>query len=155
MNFIYKFVDISDKKNCDKLEKFLLNINNDYPVPLTNKISFHDFILKISNNGLIIGAFLDDAIVGGIFFYANNFSDKIAFLTLIGVQKEYRCMGIANNLLIEMKNYCQKKSFSRIQLYTHKENKIARRFYEQRNFYEIESDRTDSLKLELKLEEFL
>ena len=155
MNFIYKFIDANSERNFSIIEKFLLSINDDYPVSLTNKINLQDFILKISNSGFIIGAFLDDKMVGGLFFYANNYSKKLAFLTLLGVQKEYRCLGIANNLLTEMKKYCQKNSFNTIQLYTHKENEIAKAFYTKRHFYEIESDRDDSLKFELKLEENL
>ena len=93
----------------------------------------------------------ENKIVGACFFYCNNTVDGIAFLTLMGVLKEYRKNGIANNLLNMMIIYCRHKKFKKIRLYTRNTNTSAIKLYKRNGFYEIESDRINDLMLELKI----
>ena len=147
-------IQLIDKKNFpyNRLYDFLTLINDDFPVHLDKKTSFNSFLKKIEQFGEVICAFDEDKIVGCIFFYANNVEEKIAFITLFGVLKEYRRLHIATMLLKEMIQYCC-NNYKKIHLYTHSTNYNAIHFYKKNNFHSIQCDRANDLKLELDLEE--
>lgn len=136
----------------DKLKIFLTSMDKEYPVALSSKTDFDTFLNKVKEKGNIYCAYEKDRIIGALFFYANNFKEKIAFLTLLGVTREYRNQHIATKLLKKMINKC-KENFEKIQLYTHSSNEIAINFYKKNGFYSISSDRKGDLKLELQLKE--
>ena len=153
MNFEYCLMQGDYNFDEQKLNDFILEINFDFPVPITDKISVDDFLKKIKDVGNVYCAYYQNKIVGCAFFYANDKVANIAFLTLIAVSKKYRNYGIGGTLLDYMVNYCEKLGFEFLQLYTHELNLGARRFYSKRGFYEIDCDREDNVKLELKLGE--
>lgn len=149
MDISYKL--LKHKFSYKSLKDFLIIINNDFPIPISNKIDLDVFLKKIFNNGLIYVALDRKKIIGACFFYCNNTTDGIAFLTLMGVLKEYRKNSIANNLLNLMIAYCKHNRFKKIRLYTRNTNIEAINLYKKNGFYEIESDRLNDLMLELKL----
>ncbi len=132
-------------------EDLILDVNLDFPIPITDKISVDEFLKKIKDVGNVYCAYYQNEIVGCAFFYANDKIKKIAFLTLIAVRKKYRNYGIGSFLLDYMISYCEKLDFETLQLYTHKLNESARAFYSKKGFYEIKCDRENDVKLELKL----
>lgn len=133
-----------------KLKDFLCVMDCEYPISLSSKVSFDVFLDKIKEKGSVLCAIDNDRIVGALFFYANNFTEKIAFITLFGVVKEYRRKGIASMLFDKMVYKC-KRDFEKIQLYTHSTNVAAISFYKNKGFYSIPCDRDGDLKLELLL----
>ena len=153
MNFEYRLIQGNDYFDELNLKKFILDVNFDFPIPITDKISVDEFLKKIKKFGNVYCAYYQKEIVGCAFFYVNDKVRNIAFLTLIAVSKKYRNYGIGGTLLDYMINYCEKLGFSTLQLYTHKLNVGARKFYFRRGFYEIDCDRENNVKLELKLGE--
>ncbi|MCI6265418.1 MAG: GNAT family N-acetyltransferase [Erysipelotrichaceae bacterium] len=153
MTFEYCLMQGDDHFDELKLKNFILDVNLDFPIPITDKISVDEFLTKIKKVGNVYCAYYQKEIVGCAFFYANDKAKNIAFLTLIAVSKKYRNCGIGGTLLDYMINYCEKLNFDTLQLYTHELNVGARRFYSKRGFYEIVCDRENNAKLELKLGE--
>lgn len=150
MKYKYELMD-SNAFDKDGLKMFILSVNQDFPIRITDKIDIDDFLEKIKKVGNVYCAYDQDKIIGCAFFYANDERKKNAFLTLFAVKKEYRMCGVGSILFDNMVNYCIQLGFENLQLYTHKTNKIARNFYFKRNFYEIDCDRKNDVKLELKL----
>lgn len=137
----------------DGLYSFLEKIKNDYPIPLTEKQDLGLFLNKIKEYGKVFCVYDNSEVVGAIFFYANNFDDSVAFLTLLGVIDKYRKHGIATKLLLKMFDCCFELNFNKIQLYTHQTNKAAIKFYTKHGFYKIPCDRIGDLKMECLLKE--
>ena len=144
-----KLIDYKDFP-FTKLKDFLCVMDSEYPVSLSSKVSFDDFLNRIKEKGNVFCAIDNDRIVGSLFYYANNFDEKIAFITLFGVIKEYRHKHIASMLFDKMVYKCREK-FEKIQLYTHSTNDAAISFYKKKGFYSIHCDRDGDLKLEFLL----
>ena len=147
--FNYKLID-KNNFNFNKLKLFLRAMDYEYPIPLSKKVDFDVFLKRIYDYGNVICMYDGDKVAGALFFYANNVDEKIAFITLLGVLREYRRQGVAKKLLDIMIQFCQ-NDFDMIQLYTHHTNKDAISFYKKNHFYEIKSDRQGDLKLQLNL----
>ena len=147
MKLEYKILDIN---NFDKegLKKFILSVNNDFPIPITDKVDVDEFLDRIKNNGVVCCCYDGRKVVSCAFFYANNFIEKVGFFTLFATLKSYRKYGIGSTLIDMMIDYCVKLGFEKIQLYTHETNKNAINFYLKKGFYFIECDRKNDVKLE-------
>lgn len=147
MKLEYKILDIN---NFDKegLKEFILSVNDDFPIPITNKINVDEFLDKIKNNGVVCCCYDGKKVVSGTFFYANNFVEKIVGFTLLATLRNYRKYGIGSTLMDMMIDYCSELNFERIQLYTHETNKNAINFYLKKGFYFIDCDRKNDVKLE-------
>ena len=145
-------VDNINKNNRDTYKEFIIDINYDLPIPVTDKIDIDIFLDKIEKYGNTCCYYNNNELVGCIFFYANDKEHFIAFITLFAVKKKYTNKGIGTILLKKMIDYCQNINMKKIQLYTHKTNKKAIQFYKKNGFNKIECDRIDDLKLELDIE---
>lgn len=147
MNLEYKIIE---NDNFDKigLKKFILNINNDFPIPITDKVDIDEFLDKIQKNGVVCCVYDGKEVVSGAFFYANDFVEKVGFLTLFATLSNYRRYGLGSNLIDMMVDYCVKLGFKKIQLYTHVSNDNAINFYLKKGFYFIDCDRKNDVKLE-------
>lgn len=150
MKLEYKIMESTNFEK-EKLKDFILDVNYDFPIPITTKININEFLDKIKELGKVYCVYEGNKIVGCNYFYANNTKEKIAFITLLAIKKEYRNYGIGSILIDKTIEYCKKIDFKKIQLYTHENNILARKFYSKKNFYEIECDRKYDVKLEIKL----
>ena len=144
---------IKKLKNTDleKLNIFLNEIDSDFPIPLSDKVNLFEFAKKVLENGECIAKFDGNIICGAILFYANNEETKTAYVSVLGVKKTHRKIGIAQNLIDEMKKCVKFKNFKTIELYTHKTNYGAICLYEK-NGFEKETDLTRPNDWLLKLE---
>ena len=147
MRLDYKLLN-SNNFDMVGLKKFILKVNNDFPIPITDKVDIDEFLEKIKKNGVVCCVYDTNEIVSGIFFYANNFEEKIAGLTLFATIEKYRNFGLGSNLIEMVIEYCTKLGFKKIQLYTHKTNTNARNYYLKKGFYYIDCDREHDVKLE-------
>ena len=68
--------------------------------------------------------------------YANNFSDKIAYGSLLGVSSEYRHQGIASNLVKKFMCEAKKLGMIKINLEANVNNNAVINMYKKMNFIE-------------------
>ena len=54
------------------LKDLILDVNLDFPIPITDKISVDEFLKKIKDVGNVYCAYYQNEIVGCAFFYAND-----------------------------------------------------------------------------------
>ena len=86
--------------NCTQLDtavQFLNSIAADFPIPLDQKTDIRKLVEKVYQYGYIIFAEAEHDIVGINMIYANDQVDRCAWITVLGVDKEY---GMNNALIM-------------------------------------------------------
>ena len=129
--------------NLENVTNFLIEVNFDFPVPLSNKVDISEYAKKIINNATIIAAIdKTNSIIGLVCGYTNNLIEKTSYISLVGVKKEYRKCGIAKLLLKTYLAFCNKKGIALVHLYTDKSNVPAIKMYNDLGFnnYKIENE---------------
>ncbi len=77
---------------------------------------------------------IQEEVVGFISFYANNHSEKIAYISMIAVKNGFRRSGIGYLLLEKSENISKKNGMKKIKLEVSKENIGAIEFYMRNGF---------------------
>lgn len=124
----------NNKANTKELLEILKVLNNDYPVPLVNKIDLLSYVNKIMTNGYVLTARYDNKIIGFATFYANNYEINEASFSLLGVLKEYRNFGVARELFEESFKLMRSKGMKTVYSFTHKDNLAGIKFHESLSF---------------------
>ncbi len=86
--------------------------------------------------------------IGYCALYANR--SDLAFISTIGVMKDYQSKGIGGTLLNTAINFAKEKGFGRIGLEVHPSNTVAISLYQRFGFVEIEK-RGRMIYMELRL----
>ena len=89
---------------------------------------------KYAKYAEFIAAYYNQEIAGYIAYYRNDFSSRIAYITMIVVKERYKKKGIATLMLKYVINDCAKNSFNTIRLEVNNENKSAISLYEKFGF---------------------
>ena len=104
-----------------------------YMPRLLEKINdFEAYIDKLSLNAYVIIDQEDDK--GLIVFYANDFKDRIGFISLIVVKDEYRKTGVGKNLIQCATKLMKEKKMRVIRLCVNNDNDNAIGFYKHLGF---------------------
>jgi len=154
-NIKFEYINSFDKFEIKRIHRFLIKISDDFVPPLKQKVDLKEYTLKLLNNAIIQTAVEKEKIVGLIAFYCNNLDTKIAYISIIGVNKNYRGRGIGNKLLKNAINYIRSNGFREIELETW-ENSSAQNLY-IKNGFGIDSFANDrpngirSVKMKLKI----
>lgn len=145
---IHKITD----KNYTLLCDYLNNVDEDFPIPLSEKVNLNDFAKKIIDAGIGFYYLDGEKLAGVILFYANNKETLTSYVSVLSVDENYRKQGIAQKLLNECINYCKKLEFKHIELYTHKTNTGAIKLYEKNGFVKYDdTSRPDDWFLRLDI----
>ena len=123
-----------------KVEKeyynFLCAIDQDFPVPISYKVDLKEYAKKIDQLANTEFYIEDNKIVGMVVGYIDNCNDNIAYISLVGVLKDYRRRNIAANLLKSFICKCKDRDILKIHLYTDIRNTKAINMYKKLGFYE-------------------
>ncbi len=145
----YRFADNSD---TPLVFEFLKKVDNTFPIPLSFKVNLSDLAQKLIEKGYVCLAVDNDAIVGMVGFYANNFDTKVAYISVVSVSNEYQRRGIAKELLCRALDICNENGMKTCVLYTHKTNNGAIAMYKKLGFVmENDAERPDDYKFVKKL----
>lgn len=139
------------KPGSIELLSFLKTIDSDFRPSLTSKVNLKDFIIKISKKAEII-YYRDNGnnLVGLLVLYCNNEKDRISYISLVGVLKEYRGKGIARTMLNQAIAYAKEKKFEILGI--HSNNPIAINLY--RNLGFRIKEKGERVYMEIKLKEY-
>ena len=137
-------LQILNEKNKNEIINFLNKIEKDFDIHLTDRVNIKEYVLKVLKNGYILSEICDNKIVGILLMYANDYIKKEAYISLVGVDSNYRNQHIATNLLNEAIKISKTNKMEKIKLYTHKNNIKAITMYEKNGFQKINSDREHS-----------
>lgn len=117
----------------DLLEYFNI-IDNSYSKVLGVNNSLSEYCDKLSKNAKVYYLVLSNDKIGLLAFYANNYKEKIAFISSISLISYYQGYGLGVKLLNFLEEYLRKIEFNEIRLEVSKNNLNAIKFYKQYGF---------------------
>lgn len=90
-------------------------------------VNLEEYVKKMSANALFITCRHNKEIVGLISFYMNN--SEYAYLTLVGVLKQFRGMRLFRKMLCMLEALCFCQDYKQMKLEVADENALARNVY--------------------------
>jgi len=136
INSVEKGFLIKEKISGDMLYDFLESVNTDFPIPLSQKISLREYAEKIIEFGEIVVALEKNTLKGLAIGYTENLKGNSAYISVVGVKKEFRGSGIGKKVVQKFIEICRQKKIKSVNLYTHKSNKAAIKMYKALGFKE-------------------
>lgn len=134
---------------CRYTDTFLSNINeiieyikgheNDFPIPLSQKVNIDEYVYKIQNNGKMVICYNANQIIALVFYYSNNIEEKKGFISLVSVDKNYRKRGIAKKMLEIVFDNMKKRGMQLCEIPTHSTNQKAINLYTSLGFKQKEN----------------
>lgn len=118
---------------------------------LENEVNIDDYLHKIFQFGKVFGVYEKNAdkYFGFSAVYMNDFETKTAYITLIGVSKDYKHKHIGTKLLLFSEEKAKEFGMEFMRLEVKKNNSVAISFYKKNN-YEYDNKETDTSFFMLK-----
>lgn len=111
-----------------------------YEPPLWEAVPFfEDYIEKLARNAQTYEFYVDEALVGGASFYANDLATRIAYLSQFAIHGSCRGRGLGAVAIEEVCRLARMMGMSQIRLEVLRGNTAARSLYEKAGF-EYEED---------------
>lgn len=126
---------ISYRKIVDtqEIKEYLCFFNSILP-NLKNRVSIDKYAKKLADNAEVYIMIENGKDIGILVFYANDFVNSNAYLTIIGISKDFQNKHYGHKLLSFCELECYKKKMKVIRLEVRKERKYAIRFYLNNGF---------------------
>lgn len=128
------------KKDENQLLFFIKKEDKSFPEPLSSRVDLKEYVNKLLNNAIIYAVEDMNTYAGVICYYKNDYNSKVAYLTYLCVNNDYRKRKIGQKLIDIMINDCKHDKFNKIILETSKDNVIAQKFYEKNGFFCVKED---------------
>ena len=125
---------ICNRDEIDKVIIFINNIDKDFPIPVSEKVDIEKYVKKLIENGCIFIAKYDEKIIGLCAGYINDLQNYKAYISILGVDSNFRKMGIAKELVAQFIKEACNNNMKKLLLETHKENISALKFYKKNDF---------------------
>lgn len=103
------------KTNCDKLYHYLLSVDNDFGVPLSEKANLRLLSEKLLKDGFVLAKLENRRIVSVLCFYANDLINRIAYISIMSSKEIVRGKGYARQLITECIDICRERGMAKIQ----------------------------------------
>lgn len=132
---------INNKQEIEK-EKFfdfIKKINYDFPIPISEKVDLNEYCEKLWEKAELVAEVQDEEIRGLVAGYMNDLENGSAYISLVGVSRDFRNQGLGKKLVHQFVLLCREKQIRSVNLYTHKTNQAAIKMYEGLGF-EIDSE---------------
>lgn len=126
-------------KKCEDTDKGLLSklfvkADSLFPIPLSHKQDLNLLSNKLLDNGIVVGSYYKNELVGAICGYANDTENGRAYVSVLCVLPEFQGNSIAKTLVGKFVQECRTVGMKSVFLYTHKTNIPAQRLYEKAGF---------------------
>lgn len=123
---------------------FLKKSDKEFPQSLSDRVNIENYAEKLINNANIV--YVEDKennIIGSVIFYCNDNKTYKGFVTYVYVDKDYRGMGIAKNLLKNAELVMLNNGMMSCTLNTHKGNNKAIKLYKSLGYNEIKNNTSE------------
>lgn len=114
----------------ETVSAYLSSVNNDFPIPLTQKVDLAEYAAKVLSRGIALAMFDGCEIVGLAAGYVNDVTGLSAYLSVLSVSKEYRGRGLGSALVRAFEREAVSSGMERLMLDTHESNVAACSLYE-------------------------
>lgn len=123
----------------EKFFDFIKKINYDFPIPVSEKVDLNEYCEKLWEKAELVAEVQDGEIRGLVAGYVNDLKNGSAYMSLLGVSRDFRNQGLGKKLVHQFVLLCREKQIRSVNLYTHKTNQAAIKMYEGLGF-EIDSE---------------
>lgn len=132
-------------KTCDinKLYNYLLVVDSDFKVPLSNKVNLLEYSSKILHDGHVVVEMESDKILSCICFYCNDHNNQTACVTLMSTCIKAQGKGYAKALNYKVFDICKKHGMSRV--VTESVNPMAVKVYLSTGYNIINTKKNDGI----------
>lgn len=110
-----------------------------------------NFFFKIDHNANFLKHYCDKDLAGFIAYYCNNYESKIAFISLVLIDKLYRGQGISKKMFSQLFSLLKEKGFKTCTLEVRLDNVNALNLYRSLGFKSIESSEPYSVIMKILL----
>lgn len=132
--YCFEIEGLEEFQNIHELEEVLNILNNeawDLPVLKKGQQFRTELAKKIYHSGEIIALRRNDEKIGFAAFYCNDYINKIGFLSLFAIKKEYRGKGYAHNIFQTVIQTMRESGMNFLKLEVRKDNIKAISFYKK------------------------
>lgn len=107
---------LSEITDLETIRNTIEECDNAFTESVIELENYEELLKKIQSHGIVVRAMEDSNIAGFCAFYANDFLQKIAYISLICVAKNYQRRGIGQQLLDRTVQIAKNKGMKRIKL---------------------------------------
>ena len=132
--YCFKIEGVEKFQNIHELEEVLNILNNeawDLPVLKKGQPFRTELAKKIYHSGEMIALRRNDEKIGFAAFYCNDYINKIGFLSLFAINKDYRGKGYAHNIFQTVIQTMRESGMNFLKLEVRKDNRKAISFYKK------------------------
>ena len=130
---------------------FLKKCDNLFIPKLSSIVNLKEYSEKLSKKSIQFCHYVNGNLVGMLAMYANDFTEKTAFITIMVLIKEYQGRGLAKQLLIDAIKYAKNLGFKKVRLEVYNKNIKAINLYKKLGFRK-HMNKTDSVILFLEID---
>jgi len=120
--------------SCSEKERALEICDDGFTISVVNRSDYRNLLSKIDKNAVFLIAKIGEKIVGYAAFYTNNRVEKVAYLTLIGVEKNYQGKKIGTKLMKKAIMIAKDNDMNIMKLEVLDTDKGAQNFYKKMGF---------------------
>ncbi len=120
--------------NKERVREYLMSIDREYPVALTDKVDISAYVTKVFDLGIVIEACCENKTVGMLILYVNDDASKEGCYSLVEVSEKYRRLGVASLLFERSFEIMRQNGMTKAYSYTHKHNAVAIAFHQRMGF---------------------
>lgn len=118
----------------EEVEKLLNNFSNSLDSLKQGTEYIRNMACKFVNYGNVIAYKEDNIYIGFVAFYANDICNKVAYISMIAVNSEYRGNNVGSLLIKECCDMSSKNGMIKVQLEVRNDNDIAIHVYKKNGF---------------------
>ena len=118
------------------IEKFLLKVDNLFPIPLSNKCELKLLARKFAEKATICAHLIDNEIVALVAGYTNDSVGKIGYISIVATLSEEQGKGYASKLIRQFLDIAEQKNLEAVHLYADRRNASALTIYRRLGFVE-------------------
>lgn len=139
----------NNSSDRERFYQYLLEVNTDFAIPLSDKVNLQDYAVKLLTYGRVLVAIDSSSVIlGAIAYYCNNHQTQKASWPFLSVKSQNRGRGYAAKLINRMLLDCKNNGMKYVQCDS--VNPIAVNLYKKMGFREIDKSVVGQLtKVEL------
>lgn len=116
---------ISRVENAPELTSFLMQMDREFPHPLSSKCLLSEYAHKLIAGGLVEGAWKEGELLGILAGYANNREKLEAYISVLVVDPKYRGRHISSMLLNAFEVEARDAGMKYSRVFTYRTNSAA------------------------------
>jgi ribosomal-protein-alanine N-acetyltransferase len=134
----------------EEIRRLLADAEAQSPFSLNRGRNIDAYLEKLAEKAEVLLWLQPSATAGFIAFYCNDPDRKVAFISMVVVDPGAGGQGIGAALVRQVLETARDRSFGRVELEVHRENRRAVRLYESFGFASVEEE-GDFLKMAVRL----